>query len=479
MVVPNPGNLLAEVSCPQVPHGPRADPSSSGLTTCKLQPGRPRWHSARCIQEVNHGDQELTRSLAANMAKKCCNLLHLSSLVAGCTKSMGLIKGRGCDKRLVIPETGGMSHRRISLCKQFFKLVGVEIVGNCKVTTIFRPAFTFPAFITYFLPLHLLHQYWHRRISIGDRKDYKQHTYYQKAYLFCLHFHLVLQKNRTSRNKTKDCKSAFKKLKYINARYPDSENSIIPRNNSCSVRVSEGGREKHKNSDTLERTEVALKTMMDPHTQPQRQDAADTSPSFLFSRTLGDSFPEFDLKLSSSWMEKTENLRCHTSSISRSHERVRAATAAATILAARMLSRPMLSASPAMNSRFGGPKLTWLRQKASSLSTNMQARKMLFAAILAICASSLKKISIYNEEMIVARCFIGFIIFSRKSLGYYDSPITVDGDHSPKVLHGVASRVDYHVKLRIRVRRGKVGIGGREVAVTIGVAATAKMATTA
>lgn len=50
-------------------------------------------------------------------------------------------------------------------------------------------------------------------------------------------------------------------------------------------------------------------------------------------------------------------------------------------------------------------------------STNMQARKMLFAAILSICASSSKKISIYNEEMIVARCFIGFIIFSRKSLG--------------------------------------------------------------
>ncbi|KAK1568981.1 hypothetical protein Q3G72_031206 [Acer saccharum] len=47
----------------------------------------------------------------------------------------------------------------------------------------------------------------------------------------------------------------------------------------------------------------------------------------------------------------------------------------------------------------------------------MQARKMLFAAISSICALSSKKISIYNEEMIVARCFIGFIIFSRKSLG--------------------------------------------------------------
>ena len=51
------------------------------------------------------------------------------------------------------------------------------------------------------------------------------------------------------------------------------------------------------------------------------------------------------------------------------------------------------------------------------LSTDMKDRNMLFAAIPSICASSPKKISIYNEEMIVAHCFIGFLIFSRKSLG--------------------------------------------------------------
>ena len=56
----------------------------------------------------------------------------------------------------------------------------------------------------------------------------------------------------------------------------------------------------------------------------------------------------------------------------------------------------------------------------------MQAKKMLFAAIPSICALSSKKISIYNEEMIVARCFIGFIIFSRKSLGK-TFKVTLDG----------------------------------------------------
>uniref|UniRef100_A0A8I6XVI1 ATP synthase protein MI25 n=1 Tax=Hordeum vulgare subsp. vulgare TaxID=112509 RepID=A0A8I6XVI1_HORVV len=56
----------------------------------------------------------------------------------------------------------------------------------------------------------------------------------------------------------------------------------------------------------------------------------------------------------------------------------------------------------------------------------MKYRNMLFAAIPSICASSPKKISTYNEEMIVARCFIGFLIFSRKTLGE-TSKETLDG----------------------------------------------------
>ena len=41
---------------------------------------------------------------------------------------------------------------------------------------------------------------------------------------------------------------------------------------------------------------------------------------------------------------------------------------------------------------------------------------MLFAAILFICALNSKEILIYNEEIIVACCFIDFIIYTRKNL---------------------------------------------------------------
>nr|YP_009493674.1 Atp4 [Codonopsis lanceolata]AWN57619.1 Atp4 [Codonopsis lanceolata] len=49
---------------------------------------------------------------------------------------------------------------------------------------------------------------------------------------------------------------------------------------------------------------------------------------------------------------------------------------------------------------------------------NMEvSKRMIVAFFLSICVLSSKRILIYNEEMIVAACFIGFIILSRKSLG--------------------------------------------------------------
>ena len=44
-------------------------------------------------------------------------------------------------------------------------------------------------------------------------------------------------------------------------------------------------------------------------------------------------------------------------------------------------------------------------------------KKMLVAASLFICALSSKNYSVYNEEIIVAICFIGFILVARKSFG--------------------------------------------------------------
>nr|AEO21077.1 ATPase subunit 4 [Silene conica] len=46
-----------------------------------------------------------------------------------------------------------------------------------------------------------------------------------------------------------------------------------------------------------------------------------------------------------------------------------------------------------------------------------QIKHLIIGLILSICVSSSKRILIYNEEMVVAACFIGFILLSRQSLG--------------------------------------------------------------
>ncbi|MFS8009172.1 hypothetical protein Hanom_Chr14g01281501 [Helianthus anomalus] len=111
-------------------------------------------------------NQQLTRSLTANMTKKSSNLLHLSSLIASCPKSKRLVqRGRG-NKRFIIPEPDRVRHRSVSFSEKLLKLIRIKVVGNRKVTAILRPPFTFPTLVTHFLPLHFLHQYLRRRISV-------------------------------------------------------------------------------------------------------------------------------------------------------------------------------------------------------------------------------------------------------------------------------------------------------------------------
>jgi hypothetical protein len=64
--------------------------------------------------------------------------------------------------------------------------------------------------------------------------------------------------------------------------------------------------------------------------------------------------------------------------------------------------------------------------KKNKMRLNSTNQKILLAAILFLFALSSKNFLIYNEEIIVACCFIGFIIFSRQSFGK-TFKVTLDG----------------------------------------------------
>ncbi|BAT80329.1 hypothetical protein VIGAN_02332900 [Vigna angularis var. angularis] len=96
------------------------------------------------------------------MAKESGNLRLATGGSSGGAKSERLILCCSSDKRTVVPESNGMCHRRIALCKEVLKLVSLEIVRYSIVAAISRPTLALPAFVTHLLPPHCLHQWLHR-----------------------------------------------------------------------------------------------------------------------------------------------------------------------------------------------------------------------------------------------------------------------------------------------------------------------------
>lgn len=91
------------------------------------------------------------------MAKKRGDLEHLHMLAACGAETERLKESGGDDKRLVIPEPDGVSHRRVPLREEVLELVSLEVIRDRAITTVLRPPATFPPLRTHFLPLNLLH----------------------------------------------------------------------------------------------------------------------------------------------------------------------------------------------------------------------------------------------------------------------------------------------------------------------------------
>lgn len=133
------------------------------------------------------------------MAQESSKLFHLHLLISSCSKSERLELGGGENEGMKIPETDGMSHRRVTLSEKILKLIGFKVVGNGQITTISRPT-ALPSSIAKPLPLHNLNLRLNRGfIPTHKRRHYNQRQYHQKRVIQS-HFHLSpLQTQREKR----------------------------------------------------------------------------------------------------------------------------------------------------------------------------------------------------------------------------------------------------------------------------------------
>lgn len=118
------------------------------------------------------------------MAKKCTDLLHLHCPITRGSKSKRLINSSSSYKRLVIPKPNSVSHRRIPLREKILKLVSLEVIRNGQITAIYGWPFTFPTFITIFLPFNNFHHFRRDRWLVGhnhrchDQQSKNNFTYW-------------------------------------------------------------------------------------------------------------------------------------------------------------------------------------------------------------------------------------------------------------------------------------------------------------